>query len=151
MPTVRTACCLLLVVSLGASPAFAQHPLQDSAASQAATAAATQSSRRPLFLTGVVLGIAGGAAIVVGTTVAKTSDSTSGNTPTSGFDSCEALKANPVYRGNECDVLKGPNTALVVAGAILAATGVTLAVVGAPHSSIAFGPGTVAIRHRLTF
>jgi hypothetical protein len=151
VPTARTACCLLLVVSLGTSPVWAQHPLQDSAASQAAAAAATQSSRRPLFLTGVVLGIAGGAAIVIGTTVAKTTNSTSGNSPTNTFDSCEALKANPVYRGNECDVLKGPNTALVVGGAVLAAAGVTLAIVGAPHSSIAFGPGSVAIRHRLTF
>jgi hypothetical protein len=102
-------------------------------------------------VTGVVLGVAGGAAIVLGATVAKSSDATSGNTPTGAYESCESLKSNPVYQGNQCDVLKGPNTALVIGGAIAAAAGVTLALVGSSHSSITFGPGTVGFRHRLTF
>ena len=96
-----------------------------------------------MFVTGVVLGLAGGAAIILGSTVAKTEDSTSGNTPESGFDSCEALRSNPVYAGNQCSVLKGPNTALVIGGAIAAGAGVALAIIGAPNSSVAFGPGMV--------
>jgi hypothetical protein len=104
-----------------------------------------------LFLTGVALGLAGGAAIILGTTAAKSTDSTSGNTPVGAFDSCESLKSNPVYQGNECGVLKGPNSALVIGGAIAAAAGVTLALIGSPHSSVAIGPGFVGVRHRLTF
>ena len=102
-------------------------------------------------MTGIVLGIGGGAAIVAGSTFARTSDSTSGNTPTGAFDSCEALKSNPVYRGNDCGVLKGPNTALVIGGAVAAAAGITLAAIGAPHSSVTFGPGSVRFRQRITF
>ena len=97
------------------------------------------------------IGLAGGTAIILGTTVARTSSSTSGNTPESGFASCESLKSNPVYRGNECDALKGPNKALVVGGAIAAATGVTLALIGSANSSVTVGPGVVGFRHRLTF
>jgi hypothetical protein len=121
------------------------------AAAQAAATTSTQTTRRPLFLTGVVVGLAGGTAIILGSTVAKTSESTSGNTPVGAFDTCESLKSNPVYRGNECGVLKGPNTALVIGGAIAAATGVTLALIGAPNSSVTIGPGVVQVRHRFRF
>ena len=154
MRYLRTASHLVLAFAVSASPAWAQQstkqPLRDSAAAQAAAAPA-QAARRPLFLTGVVLGLAGGTAIILGSTVAKSSDSTSGNTPEGVFDACESLKANPVYRGNECSVLKGPNTALVIGGVIAAATGVTLALIGSPHSSVTFGPGIVRFRHRVTF
>jgi hypothetical protein len=146
----------LFSVVLGATSALAQqpdHPIRAAAlaAAQQAGAAPTQTARRPLFLTGVAIGLAGGTAIILGTTVARTSSSTSGNTPESGFASCESLKSNPVYRGNECDALKGPNTALVVGGAIAAATGVTLALIGSANSSVTVGPGVVGFRHRLTF
>jgi hypothetical protein len=121
------------------------------AAQAAAATTTTQSTRRPLFLTGVVVGLAGGTAIILGSTVAKTSESTSGNTPVGAFESCESLKSNPVYQGNECSVLKGPNTALVIGGAIAAAAGLTLALIGAPHSSVTIGPGVVQVRHRFRF
>ena len=104
-----------------------------------------------MFWTGVALGLAGGTAIILGSTVAKTADSTSGNTPNGGFDSCEALRSNPVYAGNQCGVLKGPNTALVIGGAIAAGAGVTLALIGAPHSSVTIGPGLVRVGHRVSF
>ena len=101
----RPVGCLVLSLALVAGPASAQqrsqHPLADSASAAAAQAAATtpaQPPRRPMFLTGIVLGLAGGTAIILGSTVAKTEDSTSGNTPDSGFDSCESLQSNPVYR-----------------------------------------------------
>ena len=103
MRHVRTASHLVLAFAVFASPAWAQQskkqPLRDSAAaSQAAPATPAQAGRRPLFLTGVVLGVAGGTAIILGTTVAKTADSTSGNTPDGAFDACESLKSNPVYQ-----------------------------------------------------
>lgn len=145
-----TAC--LLVFSLGVTPAVAQQSVSATraAAAQAATGSA-QSSRRPMFLTGLLLASAGGVAIIAGSTVARTSDATSGNTPKGTYDSCVALRSNPVYSGNDCDVLKGPNKALVIGGALAAAAGITLSVLGAPNSSITVGPGTVAVRQRIVF
>jgi hypothetical protein len=149
---VRSAGSLVLAFLIAAAPVAAQQPIAQSAAAQAgATASSQQSARRPMFLTGIVLGIAGGTAIVAGSTFAKTSDETSGNTPTGAFENCVALKSNPVYRGNDCDVLKGPNKALVIGGTVAAAVGITLTVIGAPHSSITFGPGSVRFRQRITF
>jgi hypothetical protein len=149
---VRSAGSLFLAFLLAAAPAAAQQPIAQSAAAQAAAAAPSKTpARRPMFLTGIALGIGGGVAIIAGTTFAKTSDSTSGNTPTGAFDNCVALKSNPVYSGNACEVLKGPNTALVIGGTVAAAAGVALAVMGAPHSSITFGPGRVGFRQRITF
>lgn len=104
-----------------------------------------------MFVTGIVLGLAGGAAIVLGGTVARTSDSTSGNTPEGAFAGCESLQSNPVYAGNQCGALKGPNTALVIGGAIAAAAGVTLAIIGAPNSSVVVGPGVVRFRQHISF
>ena len=158
MRHARPVGCLVLSLVLVAGPASAQqpsqHPLADSAAAAATQAAAStpaQPPHRAMFVTGVVLGLAGGTAIILGSTVAKTEDSTSGNTPESGFASCEALRSNPVYAGNQCSVLKGPNTALVIGGAIAAGAGVALAIIGAPNSSVAFGPGMVRFRHRVAF
>jgi hypothetical protein len=138
--------------SLGVTPAIAQQSVTASAAAAPAQAnASAQASRRPLLLTGILLAAAGGAAIIAGSTVAKTADATSGNTPKGAYDACVALQANPVYRGNDCDVLKGPNKALVIGGALAAAAGITLSVLGAPNSSITVGPGTVAVRQRIVF
>ena len=165
MRHARFVGCLVLSLALVAAPASAQqlvqqppqHPLADSASAVLTQAAAptsaqpAQPAHRPMFLTGVVLGLAGGAAIILGSTVARTESSTSGNTPENGFESCEALRSNPVYAGNQCNALKGPNTALVLGGAIAAAAGVTLALIGAPNSSVTIGPGVVRFGHRVSF
>ena len=157
MSHLRSASALLLSVLLIATPAMAQQGIAQSAAATAAAAAQTspqapaRTSRTPMFWTGVTLGIAGGAAIIAGSTFAKTADATSGNTPEGVYDACVALKSNRIYAGNDCDVLKGPNKAMVIGGALAAGAGVALAMIGAPHSSIAFGPGAVSFRQRIRF
>ena len=98
-----------------------------------------------------MLTAAGGTAIVLGTTAIKSEKTTSGNTPTGGFDSCVALKSNPVYAGNQCDVLRGPTTPLVIGGAIAAAAGATLMMLGLQNSSVRVTRGGLAVTHRLTF
>jgi hypothetical protein len=139
MRAVRTVAYVLLSMLLS-TPAFAQQP---------ATAPAGPASGK--FWTGLIVGAAGGTAVILGTTSLKTRDTTSGNTPLGAYDTCVALRTNPVYRGNECDVLKGPNTALVVGGAVLMAAGTALMVWTRAHNSIQFGPGSVRFQHRMTF
>lgn len=157
---IRQTGCILLALVLVSSPTLAQQPIQDAARHAASAAAAADNARaqdppsptrRGKFLSGMILGLAGGAAVILGTTVLKSADTTSGNTPEGAFDSCVALTSNPVYRGNDCDVLKGPNTALVIGGAIAAATGATLMMLGTANNSVAFGPSGVSVRHRVRF
>lgn len=152
--------CLLLALGLASSPVLAQQPIQDSAKKAATTAAAdadkdaqgqAEPGHRTKFLGGAILGVAGGTAIILGTTVFKSVDTTSGNTPKGAYDNCVALKANPVYRGNQCDVLKGPNTAVVVGGVAAAVAGATLMMLGSSMSTIDFGPGGVSLKHRVRF
>lgn len=163
---MRQTVCLLLALGLASSPVLAQQPIQESAKKaatalrlgpgQAATGDAgaqgqTASGHRAQFWTGAILGVAGGTVIVLGTTVLKSADTTSGNTPPGAYDSCVALKANPVYRGNQCELLKGPNTAVVVGGVAAAVAGATLMMLGSSMSTIDFGPGGVSLKHRVRF
>lgn len=155
MRTDRRPVCVLLAWFLASTPLLAQQPLRESARRAAENAAATaqpaSSGSRAKVVGGAILAAAGGTAIVLGMTAFTTADATSGNTPEGGFDACVDQKANPVYRGNDCDVLKGPQTALVIGGSVAAASGVLLMLLGQPHSSIAVGPGGFTIRRTLSF
>ena len=134
---------LTLLSTLLSTPAFAQQPqrpIHDSA---------TRASAK--FWTGLIVGAAGGTAVILGGTALRTEDATSGNTPAGAYDTCVALKTNPVYRGNDCDALKGPNTALVVGGAVTMAAGAALMIWGRASNSIQFGPGSVRVQHRISF
>ena len=139
MKVVRMVAYVLLSMLIS-TPAFAQQP-----------ASAPAGSNSGKFWTGLIVGAAGGTAVILGTTSLKTRDTTSGNTPLGAYDTCVALRTNPVYRGNECDALKGPNTALVVGGAVLMAAGTALMVWSRANNSIQFGPGSVRFQHRMTF
>jgi len=155
MRNARRPLSMSLALILAATPALAQQPLHDSARRAATAAAAQPPPASPhhggRFVAGAIVASAGGAAIVLGLTALKTSDSTSGNTPDGVYDACVAQKANPVYRNNECGVLKGPNTGLVIGGAAAAAAGLTLMLLGRSNNSIDVGPGGIAIRRKLTF
>lgn len=155
MRNTRRPVCLALAILLSATPLWAQQPLQDSAkhAAEAAAAAAQPpaSGSRARFISGAIIAAAGGAATVLGMTAFKTADATSGNTPEGVYDQCVALRANPVYRGNDCDVLKGPRTALVIGGAVAAAAGVTLMLLGRPSESVEISPRGFAIRRKVSF
>jgi hypothetical protein len=158
MNRLRQVASVVLVAGLAVQPALAQQPVQD-AARRAATVAANNadaqgqspSRQSGKFFGGAALVAAGGTAIILGTTALKTARTTSGNTPEGVYDACVALKANPVYRGNACDALKGPNTGVVVGGDIVAAAGAALMMLGSSSNSIAFGPTGIALRHKVKF
>ena len=136
----RSAACLIAVSLLTSTSAFAQQPIQQSANRLSAK-----------FWTGLAVAGAGGAAVILGGTAMKTADSTSGNLPESGYASCVALKANPVYRENQCDVLKGPNAAMVVGGVVAIAAGAALMMLGTKNNSVSVGAGGVTFQHRVKF
>jgi hypothetical protein len=154
----RQAVSLLLATGLSASPAIAGPSINESATRAARAAADSTQSQPPIkqrqrgrLFTGIGVAAAGGAAIVLGTTALRTEDATSGNAPASAYQSCVALKSNPVYRSNDCDVLKGPNKAMVIGGAIAAASGVALMMSATTRDSVTFGPTRLVYRHRLSF
>lgn len=142
---------MVLASALVATPAFAQQPLHD-AVERAAASTATPDARRPAtFWAGTAFATAGATLAILGTTAFKSEDGSSGNTPIGSFQACQALKANPVYAGNRCDGLKGPNRPLVWSGIAAAAAGVVLMTVGSPHSAIQFGPGSIRLERRVQF
>ena len=155
MRNTRRPVCLALAILLSATPLLAQQPLQDSAKRAAESAAPsaqpTGSGNRARFISGAIVAAAGGVATVLGMTVFKTADGTSGNTPEGVYDTCVAQRANPVYRANDCDVLKGPRTGLVIGGAVAAAAGVTLMLLGRPSESVEISPRGFAIRRKVSF
>jgi hypothetical protein len=135
MTFLRAIVSVALAWALLVAPAFAQ----------------PANGNRARFWTGAILGAAGGTAIVLGTTAIKSEKATSGNTPQGAFDNCVALKSNPVYAGNDCGVLKGPTKPLVIGGAIAAAAGATLMMLGLPNSSVRVTPGGFGVTHRVKF
>jgi hypothetical protein len=153
----RQAVTFLLITGLLASPAIAGPSFFESATRAARAAADAQAPpaikqvQRGRFITGIMVAGAGGAAIVLGTTAFRTEDSTSGNAPASAYQSCVALKTNPVYRGNDCDALKGPNKAMVIGGAVATAAGVALMMSATAPDSVSVGPTRLVYRHRLSF
>lgn len=154
---MRKTVSLLLALELLSLPAQAQQPMRESAKKLAGAAAGDQAPGRPdtghraTFWTGAAMSVAGATAIILGTTVIKSGKTTSGNTPVGAYQSCIALKANPVYRGNECDDLRGFDNAVLFGGITAAAAGITLMMLGSSRSNIEFGPRGISVRHRVTF
>lgn len=147
---------LLLTLGLGAGPAIAQERPLAAAIEQAGTAgaagqAAGSTRANKAFWAGIILAGTGAAIATLGATVAKSGDTTSGNTPESAYAACDAQKANPVYAGNRCDLLKGPHSGMLWGGVAVAAAGLTLALVKAPGGSLEIGVGHVTYRHRVRF
>jgi len=134
---------VVLAMLLSVEPAFAQAP---------ATAQANEETHvGKAFWPGVMLAIAGSTVAILGGTALKSADYTSGNTPLSAFPQCEAMKSNPVYARNDCDLLKGPNLKIVWSGVGAAAAGVTLMAIGSSHSRVEVGPRSARFVYRRTF
>jgi hypothetical protein len=150
------AASVTLALALAASPALAQQPYQpirESAERMAVTTAAEQDSssgRRTTFWAGVAIGVAGVTTAVLGTTVYRVEDNSTGNAPPGAYQACVAQKTNPVYATNQCDGLKAKNVKLVASGAALGALGAAMMVAGA-HTSAEIGPGVIRFVHRIRF
>ncbi len=97
---------MLLVLVLTAPPAFAQEKPTPS----------SDEHRGAMFWSGIVLGAAGVATSVVGVTVNRVGESSTGNAPAGTYQACVAQQRDPVYATNNCDVLKGKNRALLWTG-----------------------------------
>jgi hypothetical protein len=146
-----------LVVALAATPALAQpsdHPLADSTAKAARTAAAEPSASSDgghrLLWPGLALGIAGITTSVLAATVARVEDNSSGNAPPTAYQGCVAQKRDPIYASNNCDALKAKNVPLLAAGVALGAGGAALMIAGR-RTSAEIRPGVIRFVYRIRF
>jgi hypothetical protein len=157
------AAALLVVIALTATPVVAQEPAPIHASiARAAQAAADQTaprskeSREPggkggLFWSGLALGVAGVTTSVLGLTVMRTEDSSTGNAPKAAYAACVAQKnSNPVYATNQCDALKAKNLTLLWGGVALSGVGAVLMIRGS-HTSADLTPTTIGLFHHLSF
>jgi len=131
---------MLLVLVLTAPPAFAQEK----------PTASSGEHRGAMFWSGIALGVAGVATSVVGVTVDRVGESSTGNAPAGTYQACVAQQRDPVYATNNCDVLKGKNRALLWTGVTVAALGAVLTIGGArTHAELS--PGFVRLLHTIRF
>jgi hypothetical protein len=154
MATMK-AVSLALAIAFAATPALAQppQPLHESASRAAVAAAAEQDShhsRRTLFWTGLAVGLAGVTTAVLGSTVYRVEDNSTGNAPPGAYQACVAQKSDPIYASNQCDLLKAKNVTLLASGIVLGAVGAAM-IVGSNHTSAEIGVGVVRVVHKIRF
>jgi len=133
---------LLLMVALAASPVAAQET-QSSAPSSG-------NSRSPLFWSGLAIGVAGITTAVLGTTVYRVEDSSTGNAPAGAYQACIAQQRDPIYASNNCDGLKAKNRALLWSGVAAGALGAVL-MIGNARTHAEITPGFVRLVHTVRF
>jgi len=149
---------VLLAVVLAESPAIAQPPQPIRASMEKAAAAAAaeprvdgeSGGRGKWFWPGVALGVAGATTAVLGATVYRVEDTSTGNAPPNAFQTCVAQKTNPIYATNSCDALKGKNRKLLWSGAAVGALGAVM-IIGSAQTSAELEPGVVRLLHRVRF
>ncbi len=151
---------LLLAFVFTSVQAFAQDQpsINNSIARAAKTAAEEQAptthSRtthsRTLLWSGLALGVAGATTAVLGTTVYRVEDNSTGNAPPNAYQTCVAQKRDPVYASNQCDALKAKNVKLLTTGAVLGGVGAAL-MIGGAHTSAEISPGVVRFVQRIRF
>ena len=157
------AAALLVVIALTATPVVAQEPAPIHASiARAAHEVAEQPSPRPadgpsasggraLFWSGLALGVAGVTTSVLGLTVLRTEDSSTGNAPKATYAACVAQKNNnPVYATNQCDALKGKNLPLLWGGVALSGVGAVLMIRGS-HMSADLTPTSIGLFHHWSY
>jgi hypothetical protein len=154
MATMK-AVSVALAIALATTPALAQppQPLHESASRAAVAAAAEQdshNSRRTLFWTGLAVGLAGVTTAVLGSTVYRVEDNSTGNAPPGAYQACVAQKSDPIYASNQCDFLKAKNVKLLAGGIVLGAVGAAMIVAGT-HTSAEIGVGVVRVVHKIRF
>ena len=147
---------LLLAASLFTTPVLAQtntgRPIHDAVAKAAALAAQKPSAadRGKLFWPGLALGVAGATMAVLGTTVFKVEDTSTGNAPANTYQACIAQKQDPIYATNSCEGLKGKNLKLLWGGVALGAAGAVL-MISSTNVSAEVRPGLIQFVHRVRF
>ena len=146
---------ILLALVLAEGSALAQQPQSirtsmERAAAAAAAQPRVEGGRGRWFWPGVALGVAGVTTAVLGATVFRVEDSSTGNAPPTAFQACVAQKTDPVYATNNCDGLKGKNRKLLWGGAAVGALGAVM-VIGSAQTSAAIEPGAIRLLHRVRF
>jgi hypothetical protein len=130
--------CLIAVFAAG--PAFAEEQQPSS----------SSGSRGKLFWSGLALGVAGVATSVLGVTVYRVDDSSTGNAPPSAYQACVAQKSDPIYATNSCGALKGKNRPMLWSGVAVGALGAVM-MIGGTRTSAEIGPGTLRVFHTIRF
>jgi hypothetical protein len=131
--------CVCLVLALAAAPA---------AAADDQSSSTTRHGR--MFWSGIALAAAGVAISVVGVTVARVDDTSTGNAPNGAYQACLAQKTNPIYATNDCDGLKGKNRPLLWSGAAIGAIGAVV-IIGSTHTSAQISRGSIRLTHTIRF
>ena len=129
---------LVLAFALAAAPVLAadeQSPSTD---------------HRPMFWSGIALGIAGVATSVAAVTFARVTDSSTGNAPPGTYQACVAQKSDPIYATSNCDSLKGKNLPMLWSGVAVGALGAVL-VMGSTRTHAEISPGVIRISHTIRF
>ena len=85
------------------------HVAKAAAEEQAPTTHSRTTHGRTLLWSGLALGVAGATTAVLGTTVYRVEDNSTGNAPPNAYQTCVAQKKDPVYASNQCDALKAKN------------------------------------------
>jgi hypothetical protein len=125
---------LCLIAMFVAGPAFAEE----------------QTGRGKIFWSGLALGLAGLTTSVLGVTVYRVNDSSTGNAPPSSYQACVAQKSDPIYATNSCDALKGKNRPMLWSGVAVGALGAVM-MIGGSRTSAEIGPGTLRVFHTIRF
>jgi hypothetical protein len=135
---MRIAASCLIVLLLVTNPAFAgeQSPSHE--------------GRGRMFWTGLVLGIAGVTTSVLGVTVFRVEDSSTGNAPPGTYQACVAQKGIPIYATNSCEALKAKNLGLLWGGVAMGTAGAALMISGT-HTSAQVSAGAVRVLHTIRF
>jgi hypothetical protein len=154
---------LVVILTLAASPAFAQqaaplHASIERAAAAAATtshdgsaSAADEGGRSRLFWTGLAVGIAGATTSAMGLTVFRTEDTSTGNAPDGTYLACVAQRnTDPIYATNQCDVLKAKNLKLLWGGVAIAGAGLTM-MIGGSRTTAQVTAGRIGLFHGVRF
>lgn len=151
---------VLLTFLLSVSPAIAQQPQQPiwESAEKAFAAAATQGAEKPsgggrgkFFWPGIVLGVTGTTTSVLGLTVFRVKDSSTGGAPKGAYQACVTQAAtDPVYATSDCNAFKGKNLKLLWGGVAVGVVGAAM-IIGSINTSAEFAPGAVRLSHRIRF
>jgi len=147
---------VLFAFVLTGTSAIAQQsqPIQASMEKTAAAVGTAQqraeSGRGKWFWPGVALGAAGVTTAILGLTVYRVEDSSTGNAPPSAYQACVAQRIDPIYAANNCDALKGKNRRLLWSGAAIGALGAVM-IIGSADTNAAVEPGAIRLLHSVRF